>query len=81
MSGVPLFCMPDIFSCKEVKQQGLRGCAGVPASGSFQPWAGGTVQAKRTIFFGGKVNVCHCGEFQSCSIVKVCHSEKFLVMF
>ena len=55
MSGVPLICMPDVFSCKGVKQQGLRGCAGVPASGSFRPSAGGTVQAKRAIFLGVKL--------------------------
>ena len=48
--------MPDDFSCKGVKQQGLQGCAGVPASGSLRAWARGPVQAKRTsIFFGVKL--------------------------
>ena len=52
------------------------------ASASLRAGAGGPVQADRTsIFFWGKVNVCGCGEFWSCSIVKLRRSEKFSVMF
>ena len=65
------------FSCRRA----MRGWAGVPASMSLRAGAGGPVQADRTsIFFGVKVNVCHC-IFWSCSIVKVRRCETLLVMF
>ena len=39
--------------------------------------AGGSVQAYRTsIFFGVKVNVCHCHIFWSCSIVQFRRRKK-----
>ena len=63
--------------------------AGVPASVSLQAGAGGLVQADRTsIFFGGKVNVCHCHvnvcqchEYRSSSKDKVHCCENFSVKF
>ena len=75
---VLLTSVPDgFFSCRGARW----GWAGVPARWSLRAGAGGLVQADRTsIFFGGKVNVCCCQIFRSCSIVKVCHCEKFLVM-
>ena len=77
-SGVLLTSVPDVFfSCRGAKL----GWAGVPASASLQG-PGGPVQADRTsIFLGGKINVCQCHIFRSCSIVEVHRSEHFLVMF
>ena len=78
-SWVLLTSVPDgFFSCRGAKQ----GWAGVLASVNLRARAGGPVQADRTrIFLGGKVNDCRYLIFGSCSIVKVCHCENFLVMF
>ena len=75
MSGVSV---PNVFSWRGAKW----GQKGVPSSASVRAGAGGPIQADCTsIFLEGKVNVCRCHEFLSCSMVKVHHSEIFLVIF
>ena len=65
-SRVLLISVPDVFFLVEVQSDAASK-------------AGWPFQADRTnIFFGGKVNVCRCREFRSCSNIKVCRCKYFL---